>query len=543
MLKIAKSSVVNRLLPSRAESVSIHPALVSLVGLLLAVVLIPFIYLVIRAFEKPLPEIASLLLRGKTIEVLGTTSALLVIVVLVNMVLGTAIAAGIHFVRLPLAHLLIVPAVLPLAIPSYVFTYTWLALIPSLSGILAAAFILILTTLPYMLLAILVSLRRIDSGFIEVARTLGLTRSQIFFRVVLPQIRGSISAGALLSGLYVLSDFGAVSLLNVETLTVSIQNMFKSSYDRGAASVIALLLILASMVFIAVDEKIKDKKAKENVFKRLSTDDSRIKSVPLKVFVLVSIGIYVTLALFLPIYVLLSRFIGNPNPIDVAGLLSAATSTITVSALGALIALLFSAPLGFLIATHAGRFSKISERIILVGHALPGVVIGLALVSLGSKLGPIYQSVFLLAFAYALLFLAKAVASMTFSLQLVPQVLKEVAATLGKSKTKVTTSVVFPIALPSIGLGTLLVFLTAMKELPATLMLRPTGMDTLATQIWSYAAINRFNDAAPYALLLVLIAAIPTFLLSLPWGEWELKTSGRKQIAQQEKIGASRDLT
>jgi iron(III) transport system permease protein len=224
-------------------------------------------------------------------------------------------------------------------------------------------------------------------------------------------------------------------------------------------------------------------------------------------------------------------------------LFSAATSTITVSALGALIALLFSAPLGFLIATHAGRFSKISERIILVGHALPGVVIGLALVSLGSKLGPIYQSVFLLAFAYALLFLAKAVASMTFSLQLVPQVLKEVAATLGKSKTKVTTSVVFPIALPSIGLGTLLVFLTAMKELPATLMLRPTGMDTLATQIWSYAAINRFNDAAPYALLLVLIAAIPTFLLSLPWGEWELKTSGRKQIAHQEKIGASRDLT
>jgi iron(III) transport system permease protein len=105
---------------------------------------------------------------------------------------------------------------------------------------------------------------------------------------------------------------------------------------------------------------------------------------------------------------------------------------------------------------------------------------------------------------------------MTFSLQLVPQVLKEVAATLGKSKTKVSTSVVFPIALPSIGLGTLLVFLTAMKELPATLMLRPTGMDTLATQIWSYASINRFNDAAPYALLLVLIAAVPTFLLSLP---------------------------
>ena len=295
--------------------------------------------------------------------------------------------------------------------------------------------------------------------------------------------------------------------------------MFKSSYDRSAASVISLVLILASIAFIAADERIKDKKAKENVFKRLYTQDSRISSIRLKSLVLLVVGIYTSLAVIVPFYVLISRFISNPNPIDVSGLIAASVSTISVSALGAVIALIFSAPLGFLIATHAGRFSRFSERIILVGHALPGVVIGLALVSLGSKLGPIYQSVFLLAFAYALLFLAKAVASMTFSLQLVPPVLKEVASTLGKSKTKISTSVVFPIALPSIGLGTLLVFLTAMKELPATLMLRPTGMDTLATQIWSYASINRFNDAAPYALLLVLIAAVPTFLLSMPRAE------------------------
>jgi iron(III) transport system permease protein len=309
--------------------------------------------------------------------------------------------------------------------------------------------------------------------------------------------------------------------------------MFKSSYDRSAASVISLVLILASIVFIAADERIKDKKAKENVFKRLYTQDSRISSIRLKSLVLIVVGIYTSLAVIVPFYVLISRFISNPNPIDVSGLIAASVSTISVSALGAVIALIFSAPLGFLIATHAGRFSRFSERIILVGHALPGVVIGLALVSLGSKLGPIYQSVLLLAFAYALLFLAKAVASMTFSLQLVPPVLKEVASTLGKSKTKISTSVVFPIALPSIGLGTLLVFLTAMKELPATLMLRPTGMDTLATQIWSYASINRFNDAAPYALLLVLIAAVPTFLLSMPRAE-----SSSNSNQNESKVGS-----
>jgi iron(III) transport system permease protein len=488
----------------------------SAVAIVLAFTLVPFIYIALRAFEKPLPEIFELLLRAKTLQVLGTTTALLLIVVAVNVFFGTLMAAGLHFIRLPKAHLFILPTILPLAIPSYVFTYTWLALIPSLSGLFAAAFILILTTMPYMLLAILVALRRIDSSLIEVARTLGLSRTAIFFKVILPQIRSSISAGALLSGLYVMSDFGAVSLLNVETLTVSIQNMFKASYDRSAASVISILLILASIVFITFNEKIKDPSSKDNISKRLMAKNTRINNPGLKAALLFSVGFYTLLAVVLPIYVLISRFIGNPNPIDFAKLTETALSTVSVAALGAFIALLMSAPLGLLISTHAGKYSRFAERIILIAHALPGVIIGLALVSLGSKLGPLYQSTLLLAFAYALLFLAKAVASMTSALQLVPSTLKEVAATLGKSKNRVTTSVVFPIALPSIGLGTLLVFLTAMKELPATLMLRPTGMDTLATQIWSYASINRFNDAAPYALLLVLIAAIPTFLLSAP---------------------------
>ncbi|MEY3133465.1 MAG: hypothetical protein RIT49_123, partial [Actinomycetota bacterium] len=161
-------------------------------------------------------------------------------------------------------------------------------------------------------------------------------------------------------------------------------------------------------------------------------------------------------------------------------------------------------------------FSRFTNRAILIGHALPGVVIGLALVSFGSKISFIYQTTFLLAFAYALLFLAKSVASMTASLARVPEGAKEVAATLGMNKWAVLKNVVTPIAAPGIALGTTLVFLTAMKELPATLMLRPTGFETLATQIWSSAAISRFNEAAPYALILLIIAAIPTFILSRP---------------------------
>lgn len=478
--------------------------------------LIPATYLVIRAFEKPLPEILDLLLRGKTLEVIGTTTLLVFTVVLVNILLGTLLANGLFFVNLPLARFLVIPAILPLAIPSYVFTYTWLALTPSLSGFYASAFILVLTTLPYVVLANLMGLRRIDTGLLEVAQTLGLKRFQIFFRVVLPQIRRNISAGALLTGLYVMSDFGAVSLLNTETLTVSIQNMYKASYDRSAAAVISLILILASVIFIMMEEKFKGNGKHASIAKTYSVKNLLIEKFSYKFTTLLFLTTYVALAVVVPFYVLISRFTGNPEPIEYGELISAAISTVTVAGLGALIALLFSLPVAVMSSQSSSKTATTAERVILISHALPGVVIGLALVSLGSKIGSLYQTTLLLALAYSLLFLAKAVASTSASLAQVPTVLKEVAASLGKNNFKIASLVTFPMALPGIALGALLVFLTAMKELPATLMLRPTGMETLATQIWSYASINRFNEAAPYALLLVLIAAIPTFLLSLP---------------------------
>ena len=476
----------------------------------------PLLYLIIRAGEKPAGDILALLTRSKTVEVLGATVLLLSAVVAINVLLGTALAAGLHYIEIPYPRILLVMTVLPLAIPSYVFTYTWKALVPSLDGIWAATFILVLTTMPYMILAVTISFQRIDSGLIEVSRSLGLTKPAVFFRVILPQVRRSISAGALLSGLYVLSDFGAVSLLNVETLTVSIQNLYKSSYDRSAASVIGLLLFLAAAIFVSMESFLKGREFESRGAEGFQQQIRRVKNLPLSVVTTFVLGLYTFLAVVIPFYVLISRFLQNPAAVAISDLTTAAVSTITVAAMGAAIAFLLSLPLAFLMTQGASTFGSISEKIILMAHALPGVVVGLALVSFGSRLGVLYQSIFLLAFAYAVLFLAKSVASTSSALSLVSPQLKEVAATLGKSKSRVTMEVVFPIALPNLALGVLLVFLTAMKELPATLMLRPTGMDTLATEVWSFAAISRFNEAAPYALLLVLLAAIPTFILTIP---------------------------
>jgi len=490
--------------------------LVLLVLLVVGLVLIPIFYLVTRASQKSLTQIQELLFRQKTFEVVATTSLLVLLVVLLTAFFGVLIAAGLHFVNLPYFAALIIVAVLPLAIPSYVFTYTWIALIPAFSGFLPAVFILFLTTLPYVILATLAGLRRVDGSQIEVARSFGLTHLQIFFKVVLPQIRGHISGGVLLVGLYTMSDFGAVSLLNVDTLTVTIQNMYRASYDRNAAAVISLVLVALSALFVVGDERFKSKTLRNKSIKTTSVKTYSINKSSYQVTVFSTIFAYAVFAVLVPVYVLLSRFISNPVAVDWSSLLSASISTISVALFGALIALILSAPIGALLSEKPTYFSRFTNRAILIGHALPGVVIGLALVSFGSKISFIYQTTFLLAFAYALLFLAKSVASMTASLARVPEGAKEVAATLGMNKWAVLKNVVTPIAAPGIALGTTLVFLTAMKELPATLMLRPTGFETLATQIWSSAAISRFNEAAPYALVLLLIAAIPTFILSRP---------------------------
>lgn len=501
------------------------------IGATLVFIASPLIYLLIRTLERSPSEILQLIVRPKTVQIISTTAFLVIMVVLINVVVAALISTGIYLTNIPYSRLLLVPLTLPLAIPSYVFTYTWIALAGNLSGIYAAIFILVLTTLPYPLLTISIALSRVDAGVVEVARTLGLKKREVLFKVILPQVRGGIGAGAVLSGLYVLSDFGAVSLLNVETLTVSIKNIYGATYDRSAAATVALILILVSLIFVVAGDRFKAPETRKLPDTRIAMEEFKSNGIIAKTALFGSISLYTMLAVVVPFYVLISRFLYNPSEIDFSNLLATSIGTIFVALLGALIALVVSTPVALLIAQYQGRFARYSERFILLSHALPGIVIGLALVSIASKIGFLYQTLFLLGIAYSLLFLPKAVASSSNSLQRIPESIKEVAQTLGKNRSQIAREVSFPIAAPSIGLGAVLVFLSAMKELPATLMLRPTGFDTLATEIWSFASINKFNEAAPYALFLVLIATIPTFILSL---KSETSTTESAQLVKED---------
>jgi iron(III) transport system permease protein len=200
---------------------------------------------------------------------------------------------------------------------------------------------------------------------------------------------------------------------------------------------------------------------------------------------------------------------------DPENLLQATTTTIGVSLAAALVALLLALPLAALAARYQRTWISTLEGAGYLSNGLPGIVVGLSLVFFSLSVVPsLYQTVVVLVFAYAVLFMPKALGTARASIEGVPADLISVARTLGASRFEAWRRVTVPLALPGLGIGALLVAIATMKELPATLLLRPLGSSTLATELWSRTAAGEFGAAAPYAAVLVLIAAIPAMILS-----------------------------
>ena len=494
----------------RANPLLILAALVSI-----SFAIIPICFLLDRALASSASNLQVLVFRAKTLEIALTTVGLTLLVSMIAAVLGVSIAWALHNVSIPNVNLMKALAIVPIAIPSYVFTYCWLSLEMLGRGFLPAMIVLALGTTPYVIIASLAGLRRVDSAQGEVARTLGLNGFQSFRKITWPQIQNSVAAGVLLSALCVLSDFGTVSLMGVDTFTRAIQNTYQSTFDRSAAAMLALLLVLISAILISIEHRSRLRFNLTKSSAAIVKKPELMENLKYRVIGTILVYGYVVAALIIPLTVLMVRFLQSAGTLDQSKLWLASLSTILVSSFGAALALLLAVPIA-LLALRGSRLGRISDRGVLIVHALPGIVMGLALVSFGSEFPLIYQTALLLALAYALLFMAKSVGSIRASLDRVPRNLLEISATLGQSKTATFRKVLVPLAAPGVLSGVLLVLLAAMKELPATLMLRPTGFETLATEMWSYTSISRYSEAAPYALALVLIAAVPAFLINRP---------------------------
>ncbi len=188
--------------------------------------------------------------------------------------------------------------------------------------------------------------------------------------------------------------------------------------------------------------------------------------------------------------------------------------------------------MGILAARYPDRGGRLLEHLTFAGHAVPGLVVALALVFFGVRYAqPIYQETPLLVLAYAVLFMPAVVGSVRAAVSQSPPRLEEVARSLGRTPLGVLRDITLPLAAPGVAAGFALVALTVMKELPATLLLRPTGMDTLATRLWTQTGVGAYAAAAPYAVTLVLLAAVPTVLLTRVQARSGRTTVGTAEVA------------
>jgi iron(III) transport system permease protein len=474
--------------------------------------LIPFGYLLVRVFGAGFESFVESIERTRTIELLANSLLLAIAVSLSAMLIGTLQAWIAVRSNLPGRKAFAVLAALPLAIPSYVAAYSWVAVIPGFSGFFAAWLLLTVGTAPLVYLSVSAALARFDSATEEVASSLGAGKFAVLRKVTWPNIKGATFSGGLLSALYVLSDFGAVSIVRYDTFTRAIYNAYRASFDRNLAATLALILVAVTVLVLVVESRSRGKKPIGTVIaNRLNRIDLRVWKLPLVALLtgIASVSLVVPLAS-------LTRWsiVGLPDT-DWQEVSEALFSSIYLSVSGGMLTALLAVAIALVVVRFKTRLGFVLERSVWLTHATPGIVVALSLVYFSNQVSPwIYQTLFLVLIAYVALFLPNALSAISIPLSQSPTSLDEVSASLGLTKLQTLRRVVLPIAGPGIFAATTLVILTVLKELPATLLLRPTGVETLATRLWTETGVAAFSTAALYALLLVLLAGIPAWLLN-----------------------------
>ena len=474
--------------------------------------LIPFGYLLVRVFGAGFDSFVESIERTRTLELLANSLLLAIAVSLSAMLIGTLQAWIAVRSNLPGRKVFAVLAALPLAIPSYVAAYSWVAVIPGFGGFFAAWLLLTVGTAPLVYLSVSAALARFDSATEEVASSLGAGKFAVLRKVTWPNIKGATFSGGLLSALYVLSDFGAVSIVRYDTFTRAIYNAYRASFDRNLAATLALILVAVTVLVLVVESRSRGRKPIGTVIaNRLNRIDLRVWKLPLVALLtgIASVSLVVPLAS-------LTRWsiVGLPDT-DWREVYEALFSSIHLSVSGGMLTALLAVAIALVVVRFKTRLGFVLERSVWLTHATPGIVVALSLVYFSNQVAPwIYQTLFLVLIAYVALFLPNALSAISIPLSQSPTSLDEVSASLGLTKLQTLRRVVLPIAGPGIFAATTLVILTVLKELPATLLLRPTGVETLATRLWTETGVAAFSTAAPYALLLVLLAGIPAWLLN-----------------------------
>lgn len=498
-----------------------------------AFLVLPTCYIIYVALTAA-PTVWARLWSTRIPELLWNTLSLATSVALTTLLLGLSLAWITVRYEFPGRRIWEWALALPLAMPTYVLAYVyahllgmggpaeqwWQTLLGPDARILSpqsfagVTIIMALDTFPFVYLLVRGALLNLNVSFEEVARACGVSPSVTIRRVTLPLIRPAIAAGLALVILYVISDFGAVSLLRYQTLTYAVYQQMTSRYDHAAASILSLLLVVMAIIFLITERWFRQRSRFYQTSGRYRTWTRRHGGPLTTVLITLYVVLVFGAAFGVPAWMLIQWSVEAiaQGALD-ARFWGFVWNTSFLSALAACGAVLIGLPLAYLASRRPSRLNIACLQAAYAGYALPGPVAALAVLVLFTHFVPIlYGSVVVLLVAYILHFLPVGLQSMEPALQQVTPNVEEVARTLGCTTREALRRVTLPLIRNGFIAAWVLMFLQTMKELPATLLLRPVGFDTLAIRVWLEASEEYYQLAAPAALLIVLLS-LPALML------------------------------
>lgn len=507
---------------------------------------VPLGYVAVRAAGVS-PQVWDRLWAAHIPGLLLATVLLVVSTMLTTVVLGVGAAWLVERTDLPGRTIWRVLLALPLAIPAYVAALCWIILLrrggvleqaamqwfglergalplPVIYNLGGATLAISLCVYPYVFLMAAAALRSTDQSLEDAARLCGRSAWGAFWSVTLPLIAPAVAAGTLLVGLYALADFGTVSMLRYRTFTMAIYQQFGGSIDRSAAAALSLVLI-ALTVPLLLGEGWAGRRER-----RISREGAWRPHTPIVLGrwrwpALLAVGGLVFAALGVPVLILGGLSVQSvffPSEADRIwqinndGLLAFGLNSLVLAAAAATLATLLALLPAYLAVRFPSRFSRWLINLNKSAFALPGVIIGLGFVFLLNRWLPaVYGTVGALLIGFVFRLLPQSVATGEATLRAVTPALEQAARTMGRNPLAVFREVTAPIAAPGLLAGWILVFITAMKELPTAILLRPPGFDTLPVRIWAAASESVHTQAAPAALVLILLTMAALLVLGM----------------------------
>ena len=490
------------------------PLALVLPGLLAALTSIaPLAYLFDIASDRGLDFVWDEIWQQRTIELVVRSLFLAASVSIASVLISVPAAWLVTRGDIPFRSGWRVLLALPLAIPSYLAAFAWISWRPSMAGFTGAFVVLTLVTYPYVFLPVCAALSRLNPAIEEIAVIHGRGRSLQLILLAARQVRGSIATGALLVALYVLSDFGAVATMRYDAFTWVIYSSYRSGFNPSRAAILAIVLVLIALVLLFGEKILRGQN--ESHLSARSVDANPRHRVSIKPVAITFLSTIIIFALAFPIWRVVTWVYRYGSEDSMADIATALWHSVFFSGLAALATIQLALPIGILAGRYPSRSTTLLEQSTYVTHALPGIVIAISMVFLGVRLlEPIYLRTPLLVIAYVALFLPVAVGSIRSAAEQIPDSLDEVSRSLGLSQWGIVRRVTLPLLAPGLLSAGALVMLAGMKELPATMLLRPTGSETLATRLWTYTSVSDYAGAGPYALAIIVFVSIPTAIAS-----------------------------